>query len=393
MALTLPRWLAAAVAGFLALTAMILGYGEEQPRPPNARRTWAVRETRAAVMAGNAASRLRAMQLRDSVRWAAGTRRELGSRVLVSAGFSQSVHPMLRSLAARTSMVQAGRAEHGIDIAMVFDTIASLRGRPISRAPLTIAQALPTEPGSRCLSLARVIPRLEASFESGWWRREFPSEENALRLLGPCGFYEAFGAPGRGVDRWLRDGAWRFGIVGAWSREYRTPEGWDAYWNSSVPWHVQAGWPLRGNISEPGYRCVAGDISTCRELVLDPASARGAASYRRIGPDGIVSIWTLGWWDVRPLGTGEPALLAEMVRSLGVERFQKFWSSDLAPADAFLTATGQDLGEWAAAWARRSYGEQSRGPGLNARAIAFALVIVTAALLMVTAAARRRQVA
>lgn len=394
MALTIPRWIAAAIGGWLVLISVILRPEPAETRPYDARRTLVVRSTRAGVMAGMAARRLRAIQLRDSTLGSLSSRRATESRFVVGAGLDDGMRRLVRSLEARASLMRTQQPISGIDIAIVHDTINAVRGGPLARAGLSIAHVLPTTRDDRCLVLGRVVPRDRTADASQWWERDFATEARARTLLGPCGFYEAFGTPGQGIDHWLRNGGWKFGTIGAWNRRFPVEEEWNFYWWAR-PWFDLIGWPVRSAMSNKGYACVTGDREICRELVLEPFwTSQNERRLARIGREGVVSAGDYADWpSVRILGPGEPALLAEMVRSLGPERFQRFWRSEQPPADAFLAASGQDIGDWTAAWATRSYGERTRGPGVSVGGALFAVVLITLAVVTATTAARRRQVA
>jgi hypothetical protein len=78
---------------------------------------------------------------------------------------------------------------------------------------------------------------------------------------------------------------------------------------------------------------------------------------------------------------------------MGRERFQRFWTSDKAPAEAFQAAFGRDIGAWTVEWAQDSYGVRGRGPAVSASSALVAALVALFSLGAAIAAARRQQVA
>ena len=79
-----------------------------------------------------------------------------------------------------------------------------------------------------------------------------------------------------------------------------------------------------------------------------------------------------------------------MVASIGAERFEQFWTSDLAPTAAFEQATGIPLAQWTRDWLEDTYGPHQTGPALPAGASGFgALILIGGAVLAAIAAKRR----
>jgi hypothetical protein len=211
-------------------------------------------------------------------------------------------------------------------------------------------------------------------------------------MLGPCALYEAFGAPGPEIDRWLAKGAWKFGMSGSLKNRSEMWRGNDSW---SLPlWGWATGWPLRAYITPLGYRCASGDRDVCRQVVLDPNSDRGDRRRLHVGADRIIARTTKdeGTWAVS-LGPLEPAFLSEMAGSIGADQFRRFWTSDKPTAEAFFAATGQDIGAWTAAWARDAYGHPRRGPGVDTSGASWAALLALLGLSGAIVSARRRQVA
>jgi hypothetical protein len=56
------------------------------------------------------------------------------------------------------------------------------------------------------------------------------------------------------------------------------------------------------------------------------------------------------------LGDADEELMADAVRSLGAERFARFWRSASAPDSAFISAAGIAIEPWTQRWLTRVYG-------------------------------------
>jgi hypothetical protein len=193
---------------------------------------------------------------------------------------------------------------------------------------------------------------------------------DALRgqsLIGVCGFYAAFGLPGSGIETWLARSSYRFARRSDWSVA-RAPAT-DA---SSLY-----------GLSEPAARCLTGDPDGCRNA-LRLASAAGS----REPEHGHRLAWVLD--GAIPLNATEPAslgyaddeLLADAVRSVGADRFGRFWRSASAPDTAFLAATGIGMEQWTQRWLTRIYGAPPPRPSARVADIVWLSIVAAAALLV-----------
>jgi hypothetical protein len=313
------------------------------------------------------------------------------SRLVVSGSLPTDLRSVVAVMGARAALLRVHPAAAPIDVAFVFDSVSAIRGRPMSRSIHNVTHVLPPAGGGRCL----VIEQLHSGF--GRWSargssRYLTSVATAARMLGPCAFYEAFGTPGMEIDRWLANGAWKFGESGS-VRGRSAPLQFDNY--SWAPlWGRTGGWLLRRYFTLLGYRCASGDRDVCRQVVLDPYSDRESGVGLRAGTDRIIARTTVdgGWWEVS-LGPLEPAFLSEMANSIGADQFRRFWTSDKPTGEAFFAATGQDIGAWTAAWAGDAYGHPRRGPGMDTSSTSWAALLALLGLSGAIVSARRRQVA
>jgi len=379
MALTLQRWLAIAVGGCLIAMALVLSsdWPSGRRRTPDPRATVADRERGAAIMARRAARRLHMVVLRDSVRVALKKVPRAGAtRIVVAIGVPERAR-FARVLAARLATVLPEPVANPVDIVVPADSVNRWNDR-------WNAQTFPAASSEPCVAIS-------GRSSDRWTGADF-----VRNIVGPCGFYATFGVPGAGIDRWLKAGAWIYGTN--WAASTPRPlllrrSNW-----GNVSFGESAGLSMRDLVSTQGYSCVTGNRVACRQLLLDPLDYDAWRSDRihftsvRIDSDGMWSMTNrFYFWAL--LGPQMRSLLADMATSLGPDRFRRFWSSALPPDEAFQAATGQDIGDWTAEWARRNYGEQGSGPGVTPWSATLSVALSLLALAGAIVSSRRRQVA
>jgi hypothetical protein len=235
------------------------------------------------------------------------------------------------------------------------------------RALVDVVFALPeATDGERCVALVRM-------------RGSSPAHIAALRrqsLTGVCGFFAAFGMPGGAVGEWLAATNYRFARRSDWSVA-RAPA-------------IDAT-SLYG-LNDAGGRCLTGQPRGCLDALRIGDAPGSSASGRRasvIDPGAPVYAG-----DARTryaaLGSAEDELLADAVRSVGPERFARFWKSTSGPDAAYLAATGTGLESWTQQWLGRTYGTVGDRPSVRVRDIAW--IALVAPLLLVIAARPRERV-
>ena len=229
------------------------------------------------------------------------------------------------------------------------------------------------------------------------WR----GEAGAQRVAGPCAFYRAFGMPGPQVDAWLRTRGWSFAGAGSWTEAAR-PIDLAAYenWQYHSPFEMVLGrktsLPHFGVLGVDAVQCVAAQLDACAHAMLE--------RIRQGGPlviDGNVLLhpypsfdWETWGTRNRAFGGRELALLADMVRTVGRERFARFWTSQSPVPTAFEQATGEPLNQWTRRWAVAQYGPlPGVGAGVSPTAGAMSLVLIVLAMLLTLRAGTRRQFA
>lgn len=282
----------------------------------------------------------------------------------------------------------------GIDIVFVFDTLSVIRGAKLSTWRMYSDYVLPRRAEDRCVVISHV--------RSAVSRRDFSRllRYEPERLAGPCSFYRAFGMPGRQVDEWLRDRGWPLASSGSWTRGApRIDLGYEMGWKSPESKRAAASstWFFLREMSVKGVRCAAGALDDCAQAV-QARSRRNPPKIR----DGnvLVGAWYALEWvrdyysGARVLGRRESRMMADMVRTLGRDRFARFWSSDAPMPVAFEQAAGESLGAWTQRWAVAQYGDvPPRGamPDLSSTALSVGLILL--ALFIATRISARRQFA
>ena len=209
--------------------------------------------------------------------------------------------------------------------------------------------------------------------------------------MGPCAYFEHFGVPGNAIRRWLDVRGWQFAQRATWEEPA-------ASWLDGMPDSAfRARIDLEFVIGVSGRACAGGKDQACMDALLSRAPQQNRMSLN-------ASVLTPGYfnpfvhgdngWLTRSwaLGSREWTLLSDMVRSIGPERFERFWSSDLPPEQAFQAAVGTSMAAWTREWIETTYHPQATGPSLPAGATGFAALLLIVALGLTIVAARRRQI-
>jgi len=199
--------------------------------------------------------------------------------------------------------------------------------------------------------------------------------------LGPCAFYAAYGNPGKPVRSWLARRNFDLALYPVWENPGR-----HRLWAlGQDPAMQRWWWDWVYNQSLTAVACLARRPDACRTAVLE--GVEGA--FDDSGP----RVVTLGqwWWKSQRLVAAE-RYLSDVVREVGHDRFQRFWSST-QPVDTALAAMlKMPVGEWTVGWERRFAPELPLGAAAPPSASFLALLLAAAAVGSVALAARRRQV-
>ncbi len=191
--------------------------------------------------------------------------------------------------------------------------------------------------------------------------------------LRPCAFWARYGAPGAGVDRWLRQGGYHF---------------------ASAPARRLAGPDIRkpqlfgsrgfDNVDPHGAACRAGDAPRCIAAVRSP--------HRVDGP-GYAAFAPTSRYQTDVFGEGERAMLSHVEAEFGPDKFARFWTSDAEMEPAFAAAFGVPADTWVMAWARRYYGATTRSPRIPAGSVAITLAFIAVLAASVVLITKYRELA
>lgn len=197
--------------------------------------------------------------------------------------------------------------------------------------------------------------------------------------FGPCAFYAAFGAPGRDLGRWLGARDFDLAIAPLWTR-HRDPPGSGWLTDRNEPWFWWQVYQHQPN----GVACLAGRPERCRLAVVEPRPPAGEPAH-------LVTV-DQRWWRRPPALAGGTHYLADVVRSVGPERFRRFWNSELPVDTALAEALRMPVGEWTRRWQADLVPPIPLGPAPAAGPVLLGLLLAAAALSLVLRTVRRREV-
>jgi hypothetical protein len=233
-----------------------------------------------------------------------------------------------------------------------------------------------------------------AQLPAGSWIRAVAADESAdgpshrrawlESGFGPCAFYAAFGAPGSSIGRWLSARQYDLTLSPAW-RSLAIPER-SAASGSPAPTNLQReSWfraaPYR--LPPRALGCLARREASCSAQVL---AGRG-------NTDSIQHLVSIGMWRWDPPALlGAEHYLADVVSTIGRDRFQHFWNSELPVDTALAEALRMPVGEWTRRWEGGLAPEIRLGPAPPLSAVLLGLVLATLAVGWVTRTVRRREV-
>ena len=389
MALTPLRWVAIAIAGML--TFCILAFSERKWPEPTPDVEEANRMYMAASLHNTRATafvrQYRMARIADSLRSSSAR----GAVAPIRVSHAANVSPVVRAAVDSAVAFARGRlgdsARMGVDVVTLLDTvsISGLRPWPSSLLPIYV---LPQRHTDRCTVVFPLgYDNTERAIASA-----MGTEDARLQILGPCAYYAAFGMPGAQVREWLRQRGALMALGGSWTRNYSSNPAEASLGSFTAPTYYPTAAPQLFVYSARAVTCLVGDASACESVVLDVGPGRRQSSVGsavrvgyRLGP--------ITARDATEFAGRETELLADMVRSLGKERFARFWTSNESVPTAFQAASGMALGEWVSAWGAENIDPIEHGPTIPASTLLGGLGIAGACLLIAVFAARRRQFA
>jgi hypothetical protein len=377
MALTRSRWIALAALAFVLAPVLIFFEYEPRGYVYTERDRLQARAGRAEGHMRAAAERIRTDQLIDSLTRSVPASAGTALRVSYDRALDSTPRRLLSMSTGSATRERPAASRVGIDINFVVDSVQMIDGiqRRGYHGALSVNYLLPRRGSAdRCIVVARIKP---------WGLNEFASEASSHRLLGPCAFYEAYGAPGPAMERWLARGGWAFAQRATTDR----PIFWEGRWNRDEV-------PLRYMLGALGVACAKGAHAACANALENPDITGLRVRDRLVMTEYNPYIMSSGWYSREwSLGSASTALLADMARDLGPERFTLFWQSDADPAAAFRAATNTEISDWTHDWVVKTYHAENAGPGVSGTAWAWGLALLALSLGVVLRSAERRQMA
>lgn len=414
MALTLTRWVTIFV---LACAAIVIWQAparsggrpiDENPYYFGQQFGWPDAGTRLA----RANLRLRVLELRDSSMGLPVVRvARPGLTILTDGMIPDTIQRSVRSaLTAAWARYQAG-TRYPVVVAVVTDTSRQNGGLPMATTGWAEAYTFPPDSTNRA---CRVVMRVAYPL----WRAD-SARPHSLRnqvvrvltlqsteraVLGPCALYATFGQPGGTVSGWLASTAWLAVADVDWSRPSPIVQN-DLNWADAGPSNLLAVvtggydyfWITRNFLSKDAVACIAGRTDRCATALQSNVDM---SKDQRAWDADVIDSRTLNgytrwyWWGRGGnFGPAESWVVSDMVRELGRERFEAFWTSAAPPNLAFMRAAGEPLGTWLERWAHREYGRDELGPWMPEWARWAGLLLMAAGLGVAMLFARERRVA
>jgi hypothetical protein len=416
MALTPVRWMMIAVASCAVIWIGLLRGMSPVDRPATQTQpAWfilrlgdtTISERRLANLVARTNERRRMLELRDSALANASASPKTsaaGLTVVVDPRFSPALRETLVSELEQQWAALGLTSRVPTLVALVTDTIRAPHGLP---RQIRLAGGLPIETftpssatGGRCLSVAHIAAAPESDNPIVHLvLKNATTKETTQALLGACALINAFGAPGPYVERWMEDTHWQLARLPGWNTaaqpQPRVAQGNSANLVDGLSSTVDASWQLRRTIAPGGIACLAGKLGACERAFFegrtDPSDTAWTAHV--ISSSGTSA--TGFFFPIGPstLGPDDGTIVSEMVRTLGKDRFAKFWTSSEPVHDAFATAGGGDLDAFARSWAQRMYGTTTVGPTLSSLGLSTGTVVVLLTFGLAVMAERRRRVA
>lgn len=400
MALTGTRWLAIATLGCLALAVVYWpGSVEEEPAdtgPAN----WITASHHAlqfrATLDRDLGRGLVLLQLRDRILDSLAARHEdaapVAFRISPAAGDTAS----RRIAAATESLVRLLQPSRPLIRTVVVTRPDSSYAVP-SRGRVALWGTWYVMPGATNGRVCLVLPTQDDLRRNGFFLFEPAASDSPdggsalLRALGPCAFYTAFGAPGAGVERWLRAQDYAAAHRADWEHppvrlQHASADDLPQLASMSL-WEflraASSGVFEMGQLNLHSRACAHGRLDQCRRVMLAPFAGVESPLSRQYA---IARQWS---FQREELGG---AFLSDLVRLRGREQFAQFWRSDLPVDSAFTRVFGVTMEKWTHRWLLGNIEHPRFGPVVRFGSVVFGLGLVGVAVVVAGLLTMRRQV-
>jgi hypothetical protein len=156
-------------------------------------------------------------------------------------------------------------------------------------------------------------------------------------VLGTCAFYARFGMPSPRVEQWLARRDFDLALVPGW--DDKRPFGRDRWEledeNVRDRWWD---WQLY-SYPRPVAGCFAGRAEVCRRVLVAADLGPEGRRPRVVAPRD-------RWDAARTLMVGSDQFLSEVVKRIGPDRFQEFWTTSLPVDSALSLALREPVGDF-----------------------------------------------
>lgn len=356
--------------------------------------------------------RLRVLELRDSSMGAPVERTAgAGLTIITDRMIPDTIQQAVRSALISAWARYGAGARYPVLVAVVADTSRMNDRLPMANTNRTEAYTFPPDSATpACRILVRVAYPLwradsgRAHVFQNQVVRVLTLQSTERAILGPCALYATFGGPGPSIAKWLAGTNWLPAADVDWSRPSPIVRS-DLNWGDATQTGLLATvMGSEGVVSEArqflatdAVACIAGRVDQCSTALQsgiqrDKDSQAWQADVIEARMLGGLGRWYWGWGRSGNLGPAENWLLSDMIRDLGADRFEAFWTSGAPPDTAFAHAAGEPFGAWVKRWARRQYGRAEVGPWMPVWARWAGLFVVAAGLGVAMVFGRERRV-
>jgi hypothetical protein len=213
-------------------------------------------------------------------------------------------------------------------------------------------------------------PNLEKVWEKVVWA---PADITAApNPFGPCLLHARYGMPGPQVLDWLAGRGYAMATGGR-----GVGENLDLQPAEGRAFPALGRRTLWGEGMPEAEACLAGKLEGCRKALYPAPLSMGRAERWQIevvedSRSLISRIPEYGFY--MPFGGREYALLWDLEKEFGPERFQTFWSSDQDVETAFRAAFDSGFPEWIMLWGQERFGVSKVGAAVPLQAVFFSFL-------------------
>ncbi|MCZ6917796.1 MAG: hypothetical protein O7I93_13550 [Gemmatimonadetes bacterium] len=394
MEMTLKRWLGTAAAGCLVVLTGALLQPEWEPwvRPERPKTEERISADSVGGELADANFRLAAAERREAILadLERGQPSDLAPVLLADSAFPAALRELLEDAVRSLADELAKRTPHArlvVDVRL-DDSLDYRRG---------VWNMLPyATDGTNCIVWATADHEEIDALERGVtpttvlerWLDPYSGKGTAV-ARGACAFYAAFGTPGPHVKSWLELWNYAFADLADWdmpaaerNNEFAAAE------LDHVLTNIGRYWGEDGSLDM--LACATGRARECRDLLLAPRHDLDRYGYwYRSRAGAVPGLLTPS----RSLIFGPPTahFLSDVVREIGRDGFEKFWTSELPVDSAFSIAVGRHLGEWTADWVATQVGRPEVGPGVGFGGVVSVILIGVIASAIGASVAQRRK--